>query len=249
MTEKPEISVIVPFYNEEGNVLPLVQRVLDALRHRPSKIELVLVDDCSTDATWDRITQARSADPRVRGIRHGRNRGQSAALWTGFMASRGSILATLDGDLQNDPADFPEMLRHLESCDMVCGARTRRADTWVRKASSVIARWARRTALRSEFLDTGCNLRVFRKTVLASLPAFDGLHRFMPILAKNAGAMVKEIPVHHHPRASGTSKYGVWNRLGRGVRDLVMVGLFLRRQLKVLVPHGDSELDSPAQKQ
>jgi dolichol-phosphate mannosyltransferase len=245
MVSEPEISVVVPFYNEEDNILPLVRRVIEAIGTHSKGIELVLVDDCSTDSTWNHISEAQRADARVRGIRHGRNRGQSAALWTGFVGSRGSIIATLDGDLQNDPADFPRMLQELESCDMVCGVRTKRADTWVRRVSSIIARWARRTALQSEFLDTGCNLRMFKKPVLAALPAFDGLHRFMPILAQNAGARVKEIPVCHHPRHSGTSKYGVWNRLGRGIRDLIMIGLFIRRQLKVLAPHGDTTL-SPA---
>jgi glycosyltransferase involved in cell wall biosynthesis len=241
MPQPPEISVVVPFYNEEGNILPLVKRVLEAIGNHPGGVELVLVDDCSSDATWERIQEARAADERVRGVRHGRNRGQSAALWTGFMRARGAILATLDGDLQNDPADFPLMLDELNACDMVCGARTKRQDTWVRKVSSTIARWARRTALQSEFLDTGCNLRVFRKAVLPALPAFDGLHRFMPILAKNAGARVREIPVRHHARASGLSKYGVWNRLGRGIRDLLMIGLFIRRQNKVLMDYGDHE--------
>jgi len=240
-TATPEISVVAPVFNEEANVLPLVQRVFDALGGHPGGMELVLVDDCSTDGTWESISAARAKDPRVRGVRHGRNRGQSAALYTGFVASRGRIIATLDGDLQNDPADFPEMLRYLAEFDMVCGIRTKRADTAVRRVSSIIARWARRTALRSEFLDTGCNLRLFKRSVLPALPPFDGLHRFMPILAQNAGAKVKEIPVRHHPRTAGVSKYGVWNRLGRGIRDLVMVGLYLRRQLKVLTSFGDTE--------
>jgi dolichol-phosphate mannosyltransferase len=230
----PGISVVVPLYNEAGNVLPLASRIFAALGEDPRGLELILVDDCSSDETWTRIIEAVQKDTRVRGLRHSTNLGQSAALWTGFKASRGGVIATLDGDLQNDPADFAGMLTQLEGCDMVCGMRTKRADTLVRRISSRIARRARRLALRTDFVDTGCNLRVFKRSVLETLPAFDGIHRFMPILALNGGALVREVPVRHHPRASGVSKYGVWNRLGRGIRDLVMVGLFLRRQLKTL---------------
>ena len=232
----PGISVVVPFYNEADNVLPLVERIFTAIGDDPAGIEVILVDDASTDATWLRIVEARQKDLRVRGMRHPQNRGQSAALWTGFSCARGSILATLDGDLQNDPADFPRMLGELKTCDMVCGVRTKRADNALRRISTRVARWARRTALRVDFADTGCNLRVFKAHVLPALPAFDGIHRFMPVLAHGAGAAVKETPVAHHPRTAGVSKYGLWNRLGRGIRDLVMVGLFLRRQLKILGP-------------
>lgn len=249
MSTVPEISVVVPVFDEEANVQPLVDRVFAAIGNHPGGVELILVDDCSRDGTWERIRRARAADSRVRGVRHGKNRGQSAALYTGFGFARGSIIATLDGDLQNDPADFPEMLKHLATADMVCGVRAKRADTRVRKISSLIARWARRTALRSEFLDTGCNLRVFKRDVLPALPPFDGLHRFMPILAQNAGAKVREIPVRHHPRTAGVSKYGVWNRLGRGIRDLIMIGLYLRRQLKVLTPFGDREMEAETRKE
>lgn len=245
-TSVPELSVLVPLYNEEENVLPLVRKISEAVGSHPGGLEIILVDDCSSDSTWQRIAEARALQPTVRGLRHARNRGQSNALWTGITHARGSIIATLDGDLQNDPADFPRMIQLLGDCDMVCGVRTKRQDTWVRRMSSLIARFARRTALRSEFLDTGCNLRVFRKSVVAALPAFDGLHRFMPILAFNAGAQVKEIPVLHHPRAAGVSKYGVWNRLGRGIRDLVMIGLFIRRQIKLPKPGQVIELDAPS---
>jgi dolichol-phosphate mannosyltransferase len=234
MLSLPGISVIVPLYNEAGNVLPLASRIFAAVGENPAGVELILVDDCSSDETWNRIVEAQQKDKRVRGLRHTTNRGQSAALWTGFKASRGSVIATLDGDLQNDPTDLPGMLSQLATCDMVCGMRTKRADNVMRRISSKIARWARRLALRTDFVDTGCNLRVFKRSVLETLPGFDGIHRFMPILALNGGAVVREVPVRHHPRASGVSKYGVWNRLGRGIRDLVMVGLFVRRQLKTL---------------
>jgi len=243
----PELSVVVPLRNEGPNVVPLARQILDALRNEPHTLELVLVDDGSTDDTWSRILEERSADGRVWGLRHPQSRGQSAALWTGFKASRGSVIATLDGDLQNDPADLPAMLRELAACDMVCGVRAKRMDTVIRRISSRVARLARRTALGVDFRDSGCNLRVFKRAVLETLPPFDGLHRFMPILAHGAGAKVKEMPVTHHPRVAGHTKYGVWNRLGRGIYDLAMVRWYLKRQIKTM-PATDfpAETETPA---
>ncbi|MDB6020071.1 MAG: dolichol-phosphate mannosyltransferase [Pedosphaera sp.] len=226
----PEISIIVPMYNEADNVAPLATQVLAALRDEKRPVELVLVDDCSTDDTWARIQAAHQADPRVRGIRHSRNSGQSAALWTGFRGTTSPIIGTLDGDLQNDPADFPRMLAELGQYDLVCGKRTQRKDTFVRRASSRIARGARRTILGVDFQDTGCGLRIFKRTVLEGLFAFNGFHRFMPILVHGSGAKVCEIPVSHRPRVAGVSKYGVWNRLGRGLVDLFGVGWFQKRR-------------------
>src|SRR5258705_34387 len=128
MARLPEISVIAPLHNESGNVQPLVTQIGAAMEKTGRPFEIVLVDDASSDDTWARVKQVCGADTRVHGIRHLRNAGQSAALWTGFHNSRGQIIATLDGDLQNDPADFPRMLEELKTCDMVCGWRTKRAD-------------------------------------------------------------------------------------------------------------------------
>jgi dolichol-phosphate mannosyltransferase len=248
----PEISVVVPLRNEGPNVAPLTRQILDALRNEPRTLELILVDDGSTDDTWSRILQERSADGRVRGLRHAQSRGQSAALWSGFKASRGTVIATLDGDLQNDPADLPAMLKELAACDMVCGVRAKRMDTAVRRFSSAVARLARRAALGVDFRDSGCNLRVFKHAVLETLPPFDGLHRFMPILAHGAGAKVKEMPVTHHPRVAGRTKYGVWNRLGRGIYDLAMVRWYLKRQIKTMPPADlptEAEAPAPSEKE
>ena len=229
---QPEISIIVPMYNEADNVAPLAQQVLAALREERRPFELVLVDDASTDGTWERIQAAQRADPRVRGLRHARNSGQSAALWTGFRATRGGIIATMDGDLQNDPADFPRMLAELERHDLVCGVRVKRRDNFLRRASARVARAARKTALGVDFTDTGCGLRVFKRTVLDGLFAFNGFHRFMPVLAHGGGAKVCEVPVNHRPRVAGVSKYGLWNRLGRGIVDLFGVAWFQKRRIK-----------------
>lgn len=233
-----DLSVIVPLFNEADNVGPLVSRIRDALETQSRTWEVLLVDDCSSDGTWLRIADAQKCERRLKAVRHHRNMGQSAALWTGFRNSTSALIATLDGDLQNDPIDLPKMLGALESCDMVCGVRARRADNWLRRVSSRIARTARRLFLRVDFADTGCNLRVFRRVILQTLPAFNGIHRFMPVFAQKGGARVIEMPVCHHPRAAGVSKYGVWNRLGRGICDLIMVSLYLRRQL-VLLPEAN----------
>jgi len=228
---QPEISIVVPLFNEVDNVAPLAQQVLAAMRGEPRLIELVLVDDASTDGTWDQIMAANKADARVRGLRHLRNAGQSAALWTGFRNTTSPIIATLDGDLQNDPADLPKLIGGLAENDVVCGMRLSRQDTFVRRISSRIARRARKFALGVDFRDTGCNLRAFKRTALDSLFAFNGFHRFMPVLAHSAGAKVTEVAVNHRQRVAGVSKYGVWNRLGRGVVDLFAVSWYQKRRI------------------
>lgn len=239
---EPEISVVVPLRNESANVLPLIERIFAALDKVSGGVELILVDDASSDDTWQQILRARQAYHGLRAFRHSQNQGQSTALWTGFKASQGKILATLDGDLQNDPADLPRMLALLADCDMVCGVRTKRADKWLRRISSSIARSARKAVLGVDFADTGCNLRVFKRTILDALPAFDGVHRFMPVFVHNVGQIVKEVAVSHHPRTAGRSNYGIGNRLGRGIRDLVMVRWFLKRQIgRVSVKAGNRE--------
>jgi dolichol-phosphate mannosyltransferase len=229
---KPEISVVAPLWNEELNVRPLAEQVFAAFRSEPRSVELILVDDASTDGTWERIVEVQKSDPRVRAVRHTRNSGQSAALWTGFGVSQGNIIATLDGDLQNDPADLPQLITALGTADLVCGVRTKRMDSTVRRISSKVARWARKLVLGVDFRDSGCNLRAFKRSVLQSLFPFDGLHRFMPIVAQGAGAVVIEMPVNHRPRIAGVSKYGVWNRLGRGICDLAMIAWYRKRQFK-----------------
>lgn len=227
-----ELAVIVPVFNEAENVPPLAREVAAALDSVPGGFELVFVDDASTDATWSRICEAHSADPRVRGLRHERNAGQSAALWTGIRHSGSPLIATLDGDGQNDPADLPRMLAELRDCDLVCGRRVNRQDSFARRASSVVARKARGLVLGSAIQDSGCAIRVFRRAALDGLFGFNGLHRFLPILVEGAGGRVKEVPVNHRPRTAGVSKYGVGNRLWRGLADLVAVRWYLKRRLR-----------------
>src|SRR5262245_11426006 len=199
---------------------------------QPGSYELVFVDDASTDDTWRRIAEVRHLDARVRGLRHARNSGQSAALWTGIQATTSPILATLDGDLQNDPADLPRMLGELERHDFVSGMRLQRRDNFVRRVSSAIARWARRTALGVDFRDTGCAIRVFKRPALNGVFPFNGLHRFLPVIVHGGGARTLEVPVNHRPRVAGVSKYGIWNRLGRGIYDLFAIAWYQKRRLR-----------------
>jgi len=227
-----ELSIIIPVYNEADNVLPLAQEILAAMRQQPCSYEIVFVDDASTDQTWESIREAHRHDPRVRGLRHARNSGQSAAVWTGIQATTSGLIATLDGDRQNDPADLPALLAKLDQVDFVSGMRLKRQDNWVRRVSSRIARWARRKALGVDFRDTGCAVRAFKRSALSGVFPFNGLHRFLPILVHGNGSTTLEIPVNHRPRVAGISKYGVWNRLGRGIYDLFAIGWYQKRRLK-----------------
>jgi len=227
-----DLVILVPVFNEADHVRPLTEELAVALRDRFWSYALVWVDDGSTDGTWAAIEAMHRNDPRVCGLRHARNCGQSAALWTGVRETASRWIATLDGDRQNDPADLPAMVEMMSEVDFVSGHRTARQDSWLRRISSRIAWRARKWILRSEFEDTGCALRVFKRETLNTVFPFNGWHRFLPILVQAAGWRTREIPVRHRPRQAGVSKYGVGNRLGRGLWDLAGVSWYLRRRLK-----------------
>lgn len=242
-----DISIIVPVYNEEGNVLPLTQEVIAALRDERWTFELVFVDDASTDATWPQIQEVRRLHSEVRGLRHVQNAGQSAALWTGIQATSSDIIATMDGDRQNDPADLPKLLAALETCDFASGLREKRKDNFSRRFAAAVARHARRMVLKVDFVDTGCGLRAFRRTTLRGLFPFNGLHRFLPVLVHGGGARTREIPVNHRPRVAGKSKYGIWDRLGRGIIDLLAIAWYQRRRLPFAPTYETTEKDRAGQ--
>lgn len=227
-----EIAIIVPVYNEEDNVLPMAREVAQAMKGVGRSYELMFVDDASSDSTWQKIAEARRQFPNVRGLRHAVNSGQSAALWTGIQSTTSEIIATLDGDLQNDPADIPKMLPELKNADFICGVRAKRRDSFVRRHSSKVARWARQRALQVDFCDTGCAMRVFKRSALEGLFFFNGFHRFLPVLVHGHGAKTLEVPVNHRPRVAGVSKYGLWNRLWRGIYDLIALSWFQKRRLR-----------------
>jgi dolichol-phosphate mannosyltransferase len=227
----PQIVIVIPVYNESGNIGPLIREVAQAFAAEARPWQLVLVDDCSSDGTWDIIRGHLGTEPRLAAFRHLRNRGQSAAVWTGIARTTAPLICTLDGDLQNDPAELPRMLALLDQEDFVCGRRVNRQDTVVRRISSWAARKVRTWSLGWDFADTGCALRAFKRSSLVGVFPFNGLHRFLPILVAGNGSRVREVPVTHRPRVSGVSKYGVWNRLGRGMFDLIGVAWYQRRRL------------------
>ena len=229
-TTSPDISVVVPAYNEAENLAPLLAELETALTATGRSYELVLVDDGSDDGTGAQLLEAARHDPRIRPVRLAARSGQSAALAAGFLRVRGRVVVTLDADLQNDPADLPAVLAALEGADVVSGIRQGRQDTWVRLVSSRIANGARRLVLGDRVTDIGCSFKAYRREALEGLPFFTTMHRFLPALCAFRGARVVEVPVHHRARRHGLSKYGVMNRLGRGLADLVGV-LWLRSRL------------------
>lgn len=226
-----EIAIVIPVYNEEENVLPLADEIAAAMERTGRTYELMFVDDASTDSTPEKIAQAQSTNPRVRGLRHERNAGQSAALWTGIQATQSPIIVTLDGDRQNDPADLPQLLAALDGCDFVCGVRAKRQDSWIRRISTRVARKARRMALKVDFCDTGCAFRAFKREALQGVFPFNGMHRFLPVLVHSNGFNAKEINIGHRPRVAGISKYGLSNRLWRGIYDLIALAWYQKRRI------------------
>jgi glycosyltransferase involved in cell wall biosynthesis len=225
----PEISLIVPVFNEEENLPELDAEIRAAMAGTGRTYELLLVDDGSTDGGPEVMLRLAAADPRVRVLRRRRNAGLSAALDAGFRHARGAVLVTLDADLQNDPADIPRLLAELDGCDVVCGVRVRRRDTWLRRVSSKIANGVRNWATRESIADVGCTLRAYRAEHARRVPMFTGMHRFLPTLLRLEGARVVEVPVHHRPRRHGEPKYNIRNRIWKALADLLAVRWMQRR--------------------
>lgn len=217
------LSIVIPMFNEAGNIQPLVQRLHPVLTALPGASEIIFVDDGSTDNTLAELRREQDADSRIRIIHFRKNLGQTAALAAGFHHARGNAVVTLDGDLQNDPADIPALTQKLESWDVVCGVRVSRQDSWVKRVSSRIANGVRNWVTEDDIIDTGCTLRAYRKVCVERLDLYRGMHRFLPTLLRMRGFRVLQVPVGHHPRLRGKTKYGVWGRLVKGVPDLYVV--------------------------
>ena len=217
---RPEISLVIPVYNEEENLPVLATEIRDALEPLGLVYEVIYVDDGSTDGSPGVLAGLAREDPRTRVVRQRRNSGQSAAFDAGFRHARGGIVVTLDADLQNDPADIPRLLERLDGFDVVNGVRARRQDNWVRRVSSKLANGVRNRVTRESVTDVGCTLRAMRTEYLQRIPVFNGMHRFLPTLLRMEGARVTEVPVNHRPRLHGQPKYGIHNRLWRGIADL-----------------------------
>ena len=239
MTVNRSISVVVPFYNERENVPLMAARLRAVFDAMGGACECLLVNDGSQDGTREAINAVAAGDSRFRAVHHVRNFGQSAALLSGMRRAKGDYILTLDGDLQNDPEDLPELIRLLADYACVCGYRAKRNDTWVRRASSRIANAVRKTILKDGLRDTGCGTKGFRRECVARLVCFNGAHRFFAAVLLSAGMRITECPVRHHSREHGVSKYGIGNRLGRGLFDLVGVA-WLQRRLVFPVVEGDA---------
>ena len=233
MTSAPALSVIIPLYNEEENLPILQQELKTALAGLD--YEIVFVDDGSRDATLRTI--APDPDGRVHVLAFERNAGQSAAMYAGLHAARGHLLALLDGDLQNDPADIRKLLSEAQrtGADLVCGYRARRKDTLVKRLTSRIANSVRSRFTRDGVRDTGCTLKLMRRECVGALVPFVGMHRFIPALVKGAGYRLIEVPVNHRSRRFGVSKYGLGNRALRATIDMFGVRWLLSRQLRYRV--------------
>ncbi len=231
---RPDISVVVPVYNELENLGPLVSQLGAALEPLGRPWEALLVNDGSTDGSTEEIDRLSAADPRVRGIHFARNCGQTAAFDAGFRRARGRIVITMDADLQNDPADIPKLLTRLDAPggpDAVVGWRATRQDSLIRKLSSRIGNSVRNSLSGDSIRDTGCSLKAFRAETLTDLKLWRGMHRFLPTLLRMDGWTVEELPVSHRPRTAGVSKYGVMNRAWRGLMDLLAVRWMRDRRL------------------
>jgi dolichol-phosphate mannosyltransferase len=232
-----ELSVVIPVKNEAENIAPLVAEIhaaLDPLTGPGFGFEIVYVDDGSTDDTVQRIQGLQQTDPALRLFRHEKSCGQSTAVRTGVKAARGSWVATLDGDGQNDPADIPaiwRLIREGGTAQLYAGWRAKRRDTAVKRISSRLANRIRAGLLGDATPDTGCGLKLFQRTTFLELPYFDHMHRFLPALVLRAGGTVQSVKVNHRPRERGKSNYGTFDRLWVGISDLFGV-MWLQRRAK-----------------
>jgi dolichol-phosphate mannosyltransferase len=226
-----EISVVIPVYNEQENVKPLIAELHEVLQGIQEASEIIFVDDGSRDRSFALLKEAASRDPRIRVIRFRKNAGQTAAFDAGFKAAQGTIIVTMDADLQNDPHDIPRLLEKIGRFDVVCGWRHKRNDPWIRIISSKIANFVRNKLSEEEIVDTGCSLKAFRRECVQHMKLFNGMHRFFPTLAKMEGFTVTQVKVNHRPRKFGTTKYNVTNRMVRAFADLLAVRWMKKRHL------------------
>jgi dolichol-phosphate mannosyltransferase len=234
MTGSPELSIVVPVYNEEESLPLLWPEIRDALDPTGLAYEVVFVDDGSQDRSAEIVREFRERDPRVRLVRLKANAGETAATDAGFKSVRGRYVVVMDADLQNDPHDIPAMLAHLDQWDAVTGWRVNRAagDSWVRRLSSRIANRVRNALSEETIQDSGCTFRAFRRECLRDLVLYRGFHRFIPTLLRIHSFRVLEVPVNHRPRRFGVSKYGIGNRAVRAFIDLLVVRWMKDRRLR-----------------
>jgi dolichol-phosphate mannosyltransferase len=230
---EPAVSIVVPVRNEQDNLAPLIAEIAGALDGRWA-YEIICVNDGSTDATGDRLAELKKRYTQLRQIRHAASAGQSAAVRSGVRAARGTIVATLDGDGQNNPVFLPELIAAVEQgrgrVGLAAGQRVGRKDTGFKKLQSRVANRVRSTILHDGTRDTGCGLKAFPREVFLAMPYFDGLHRFLPALVRREGYEIAYVEVIDRPRHSGVSNYGFFDRLWIGIMDLAGVWWLIRRK-------------------
>jgi len=231
----PQISIVIPAFNERENLVPLWEELRSSLATLGRTFEVLFVDDGSDDGSRDVLSGMKRGAAEIRVLRSAVNCGQTAALFAGFRAARGAIVVTLDADRQNDPADIAPLLACIPGHDAAVGYRRQRRDSWVRLASSRIANAVRNALSGDDIIDTGCTLKAFRRECLADIPMFNGMHRFLPTLIRIAGFRVCQVPVGHRPRVAGRSKYGIGNRVFRAFHDLMAVRWMKSRHIRYTV--------------
>jgi dolichol-phosphate mannosyltransferase len=232
MTQELDLSVIIPVFNEEENLTALLSELNGVLRGIGQTFEMICIDDASTDNSRSVLDRRGATHPELRVAAFRKNCGQSAGQATGFQLARGRVIITMDGDLQNDPADISAFLNHLTGdVACVCGIRRKRQDSLIKKISSRIGNRFRDIITGDRIQDAGCTFRAIRRRALREVLVFNGMHRFMPTILRAQGYRVLEIPVNHRPRFKGVSKYGIGNRMWRGIYDCFAIRWYIKRAL------------------
>ena len=238
-----DISVIIPAYNEEENVVVLYKELTSVLRTLNRDYEIIFVDDCSTDATYQRLSELHSLDDHVKIIKFRKNFGQSAAMKAGFDHALGNLIITLDADLQNDPHDIPQMLETMEKehYDVMCGWRYNRQDPFFKKIFSGFANSFRACLTGETIHDSGCTLRVYKREAVKNIELFGELHRYIPAILLWEGYKIGEVKTNHRERAFGKSKYN-WNRLIKGFLDLLVIAFWQKYSVRPMHIFGGAGL-------
>ena len=243
-TQDPYLSIVVPVYNEEQNVQPLFKKISTVCESIGLTYEVLFVDDGSQDNTYEVLSKLRETDPNISVIKFQENAGQTAAMAAGFEYAQGERIISMDGDLQNDPADIPQLLEKLdEDYDLVCGWRKERQDKfWSRRLPSIIANWIISLVTGVAIHDNGCSLKAYRSEIIKQVPLYGEMHRFIPAMSTVVGARITEIVVKHHPRRFGTSKYGL-GRIWRVILDILAFKLIL----SIFAKHSNTYSDTDNQ--
>lgn len=230
-----KISYVIPVFDEEDNIVELYDQITDVSKKIDAEYEIIFIDDCSRDNSLNIIKELSKKDKTVKYVAFEVNTGQSAAMYAGFQYASGDVVITMDADLQNDPADIPEMLKYYGEYDMVTGWRFNRQDTFSKRFVSKLGNKIRNAVVRDNVHDTGCSLKVMRASMLKKIKMYKGLHRFLIAMMQMEGAKVKEVKVNHRARIHGVSKYTNMKRAKEALYDLISVRWMQMRYLKIQV--------------